>query len=142
MGDYCTLRFEAILNEVGLYVASRLEYGANWEQILVEFPQLELHPRWMTEPRKSFIPFGAVQYVPKGWDGIHRNEVGTGVWRVQCSVKTVATVSLFAELVLPHFIVEDTEIEWEHEYPFEKGTFTARPLAVSFAPILPPTVPK
>jgi hypothetical protein len=117
MGDYCTVRFEATTSLAGSVIVSRLVRGARWAEIASAFPMFPVHPAWLLDSRRDFIPHGEMCHVPEGWGEENKNDLEERVWAVQCSVKTTSTVELFCEHILSYLVQEPCLVEYEHEWP-------------------------
>jgi len=122
MGDYYSLRFTAALNNEGEERVRTLLRTHSWEGVHDVFSQMN---------RASFIPFGALNYEPDGWEyACNLQTVGpTPVWHVCCSIKTAgrATVEYFLGHVLPPMLSLETKVEWWSEVSGETRILFVHP---------------
>ena len=111
MGDYTGVRFTAVLNELGVSVATRLGHPEylDWLEVMAALPDLDAH-RWVALDRCNFIPRGVMSYMPDDWQ--NENEVVDGRWHVCCSLKNYkGEIAVFLDEVLPQLIREPCEVE-------------------------------
>ena len=129
MGMYTGIRFKGIVKEEFRSEFEDIALNGNWEE-----SNNEVFKKFGSVPRASFIPCGALAYMPDEWEEEPFNEYGdgtptdgfnrtydkqTGRWTFQCSLKNYnRIIESFFEMV-PYFIeeVEHAEVfyeEWSH----------------------------
>lgn len=116
MGMYTGLRFK---------VTVKPKYRELLENILhsdefLEWGSYEGTPfteEWKEYSRSSFIPWGAVCYMPKEWgDNKNTYDLKTGNWEVVCSLKNYEdTIEYFLDNVLNKVIEKSEYIEVLYE---------------------------
>lgn len=114
MGMYTGLRFEARLKPI-VADAMRLVEGGDdfWEPLSRIIP---ISNDWLNTPRKNFIPFGSVNYMPDDWKRIEPVYPTENTWNVCCSLKNYeGEVELFLREVLPYFIFDPCRVEYRYE---------------------------
>lgn len=139
MGDYTGLRFRAVVNEMGHAAAAILTdrslhdapgtvngpYDA-WALVAELIPGMKLDT-WLKVDRRSFIPCGAVCYMPDDW--VHTNELVDGEWRVSCSLKDYeGEIEVFLKNVLPQMIARPCAYEKLFEYDMDAKTGVVEPI--------------
>lgn len=121
MGMYTGLRFKGIVKEEFrkdfTAIAMNGEWGDSKDKRLAGFGDVS---------RASFIPCGALAYMPDSWDDKDKIEksydVKTGYWTFQCSLKNYEdTIELFFALA-PYFM---ESIEYCEVY-YEEWTFSVK----------------
>lgn len=117
MGMYTGLRFQAELKPI-VADAMRLVKDADdfWESLSRILP---ISDRWLNVARRSFIPFGSVNYMPDDWSDdratcpVYPTE---NIWDVCCSLKNYeGEIECFLREVLPYFISEPCRAEYRYE---------------------------
>ena len=85
MGMYTGLRFKAELKPL-VADAMRLvsESDDFWEALSRIIP---ISDRWLNVGRRSFIPFGSVNYMPDDWDEKKSPYPVGNIWDICCSLK-------------------------------------------------------
>ena len=113
MGDYCSLRFAAQLTDDGLVAVRRLGQADTETARGHSWSNVPGFGAYAAMGRSNFIPFGALNYAPKGW--VHANRLQGGLWVVCCSIKRAAKErDVFLETVLPALIADRCEVEvWD-----------------------------
>lgn len=126
MGDYTGLRFKGIVKEQFREVFGDIALSGKWQEssdaVFRQFGDI---------PRASFIPCGALAYMPDSWGKAPYNECGygnatdgfergydkqTGRWTFQSSLKNCDdTIQEFFKIV-PYFMesVEIAEVYYEY----------------------------
>lgn len=125
MGMYTGLRFKGIVKEEFRNEFADIALNGNWEE-----SNNEVFKQFGSVSRASFIPCGALAYMPVEWEterfGKHHNDIPTdgfdrtydkesGRWTFQCSLKNYEdTIEEFLKIV-PYFIeeVEHAEVYYE-----------------------------
>lgn len=134
MGMYTGLRFKGVIKEEFRNKFEDIALDGNWEE-----SDNEVFKKFGSVSRASFIPCGALAYMPDEWeeepfdeyyngtptDGFDRTyDKETGRWTFQCSLKNYDyTIEEFMKIV-PYFIkeVEHAEVfyeEWSHSVRLE-----------------------
>lgn len=148
MGDYTGLRFKAKLTphaHMALVMAKEVRRSAFADETvrnedvpsfwdIVRSQGIKIPPAFRAAPRSSFIPFGAVCYMPQDW-GDHKFEIlPEGVIEVVCSLKDFGyreegkeLTEMFCEEVLPLLIREPCTAEILYEYWVESRTREVMP---------------
>ena len=136
MGEHTGLRFKAKLTpqaHMALVMAKEVRRSAfadesvRYEDVpsfwdIVRSQGIKIPPAFRAAPRSSFIPFGAVSYMPKDW-GDHKFEIlPEGIIEVVCSLKDFGyrkegteLTEMFCEGVLPLLIREPCTAEILYE---------------------------
>ena len=120
MGEYTGIRFTAQLKPGCVDIIKMLNnlgqderyHSCTWEVVAYNFPHPELK-LWWEVPRSTFIPWGAVQYMPDEW-GEQMSQLDGAAWQVVCCCKDPRVVELFARGVLPILIDEPCALEVRH----------------------------
>lgn len=134
MGMYTGLRFKGIVKEEFRNEFEDIALDGNWEE-----SDNDMFKKFGSVSRASFIPCGALAYMPDEWeeepfdeyyngtptDGFDRTyDKETGRWTFQCSLKNYDyTIEEFFKIV-PYFIqeIEHAEVfyeEWSHSVRLE-----------------------
>lgn len=125
MGMYTGLRFKGIVKEEFRNEFENIALSGDWEE-----SENEVFKEFGNVSRASFIPCGALAYMPYEWetspsDGFDRTyNKETGRWTFQCSLKNYNdTIEEFFKIV-PYFIqeIEHAEVfyeEWSHSVKLE-----------------------
>ena len=134
MGMYTGLRFKGIVKEEFRNEFEGIALEGNWEE-----SNNDVFKQFGSVSRASFIPCGALAYMPDEWetepfdeyydgtptDGFDRTyDKETGRWTFQCSLKNYNnTIEEFFEIV-PYFIeeIEHAEVfyeEWRYSTKIE-----------------------
>ena len=137
MGDYTGLRFKAKLTphaHMALVMAKEVlrsafaDESVRYKDVppfwdIVRSQGIKIPAEFLTAPRNSFIPFGAVCDMPEDWEG-HKFEIlPEGIIEVVCSLKDFGyrkegeeLTEMFCETVLPLLIREPCTAEILYEY--------------------------
>ena len=134
MGMYTGLRFKGIVKEEFRNEFENIALSGDWEE-----SENEVFKEFGNVSRASFIPCGALAYMPDEWETAPYNEYGNGVstdgfdrtydketgrWTFQCSLKNYNnTIEEFFNIV-PYFIeeIEHAEVfyeEWRYSIKIE-----------------------
>jgi hypothetical protein len=124
MGNYTGLRFKGVIKKEFRKDFEPIAMEGAWDVAIKDSKFLD----FSCDFRASFIPCGALCYMPGSWetdDVIERTyDQNTGLWTFQCSLKNYGeTIENFLEMV-PYFIesVEYCEVlyeEWSHSARYE-----------------------
>lgn len=138
MGTYTGIRFEAKLKPDvadAINIASdRLIRGKinstdQWWFLVCFITDIPADSAFMHDYRRTFIPFGAISYMPDDW--IERPDMDCNednIWKVSCSLKNYqGTIEKFVEQVLPYMIEEPCEVETRFEYDDDSEFVTVLP---------------
>lgn len=134
MGMYTGLRFKGIVKEEFRNEFENIALSGDWEE-----SENKVFKEFGNVSRASFIPCGALAYMPDEWETAPYNEYGDGVptdgfdrtydketgrWTFQCSLKNYNnTIEEFFNIV-PYFIeeIEHAEVfyeEWRYSIKIE-----------------------
>jgi len=114
MGMYTGLRFKAELKPI-VASAMRLVEGSDdfWESLSRIIP---ISNDWLNTPRRVFIPFGSVNYMPDDWTLLGSVYPTENTWDICCSLKNYeGEIELFLREVLPYLISEPCRVEYRYE---------------------------
>ena len=122
MGDYTGLRFRGVVKERYRKDFERALSNDVWEYMANIYDE-PVWREWAEYSRSSFIPFGAICYIPwldedPEWQRSFDAE--TGEWVFQCSLKNyLSTIEKFWTEVVPEMMERVDHFETWFEYDKE-----------------------